>query len=150
MEPTKKKISEEERQKNLKVWSKNFQVGKKVFIRQEPKNAKKEGLHLGKVFEIVEPPKNHLNTAMAVWIMGKSGKKICISFPYIQYLPKGGKADISKLVKKETEDITPKVYKEELEHYDSSSVFEEVIKSRQQIIRKRTVEPVVVRRRRRT
>ena len=133
----------------MKVWNKNFHVGKKIYIVKEPNNAKKEGLLLGEVFEIVEPPKNHLNTAMAVWIVGKkTGKKMCVSFPYAQYLPKGAKVNMDRLLKKDTEIVEPKVYREELENTYSFTEFEKVVEA-VKVVRKRKTEPVVVRRRRR-
>lgn len=151
MEPTKKKISEEERQKQLKIWDANFVEGRKVFIRLEPKNAIKEGFALGTIHTIVPPPKNHLNTAMGVWLKNKVGKTVCLSFAYTGYLPEGvNKVDISKLEKKPVEYVKPKIYTEELEQ--DLELFEAVVSVAKavdaKIVRKRTVEPVVVRRRR--
>lgn len=82
MEPTKKKISEEAREKNLKRWNRPLTEGRQVVIILEPKRAKKTGFELGTCHTIVKPPKGYLNTGLGVWLESAEGKKVCLDFQY--------------------------------------------------------------------
>lgn len=62
----------------------DLQAGKKVKIRAIPKNIKraKHLFEVNKKYKIQEPPKNHINGPMGVFLKGADDKIYCVQFPY--------------------------------------------------------------------
>lgn len=62
----------------------SLQAGKKVMIRKIPDNIKKAGklFKVSKKYKIQEPPKNHINGPMGVFLKGADDKLYCVQFPY--------------------------------------------------------------------
>ena len=61
-----------------------LQASKKVKIRRIPEDIKKAKriFKVDKEYKIQEPPKNHLNTEMGVYLKGDDGKLYVVGFPY--------------------------------------------------------------------
>jgi len=64
----------------LKPSELHYQVGNIIRIIKEPKFAKKFGFTLNSEHVIVTPPKNGINSAIAVWIKDKNGMKVELPF----------------------------------------------------------------------
>lgn len=66
----------------IRPCEKHYQPGNIIKIREEPPKARKLGFLLGSTHVIQPPPKNHINSAMAVWINDKNEKPFYLQFPY--------------------------------------------------------------------
>lgn len=67
----------------------DLQAGKKVLLRAIPADIKKAKrfFTVGNKYKIQEPPKNHLNTAMAVYVKADDGNTYLVGFPYFTKVP---------------------------------------------------------------
>lgn len=61
----------------------DLQVGKKVLLRAIPKDIKKAKrfFTVGKQYKIKEPPENHINSEMAVYLKADDENVYCVGFP---------------------------------------------------------------------
>ena len=66
-----------------------LQPGKKVRLCKIPEDIKKAKrfFTVGKDYKIQEPPANHLNTQMAVYLKGDDKSIHLVGFPYFMRLP---------------------------------------------------------------
>ena len=67
-----------------------LQAGNKVLLRRIPEDIKKAKklFKVDKKYTIQEPPKNHLNTQMTVYLKGNDDNLYPVGFPYFMKVAK--------------------------------------------------------------
>jgi hypothetical protein len=67
----------------------DLQAGKKILLRAIPEDIRKAKrfFKVGNKYRIQEPPENHLNTPMAVYVKGDDGNTYLVGFPYFVKTP---------------------------------------------------------------